>query len=405
MLTDHFIVNRQPDSGSHPLDITAVHSAQITWDLTDRRFWPRILTLWERPLPWDNPNYEIGVMKYKGRVVIDCDDKPIRNFRSLPLTISSKVEGLRMEAWLRADTRITFPDIAARMWTEWSPKDGKIAPKYRHRALSKRPSNARTRCGLISWLKKRGREAQTEYMDSFRTPAQRMANLGVGRDLNAHEKARYSLLGLNERKESEAPTRQDRIDKIKRVAASGGTLADAAAATATTAGGDDDDTAEDTDIDEAVQEAQTQDQAAEDTDVDEAVEEAQTQDQGAEDDTEDDISASSSLLDPFDSRNDEPMGPGEEALLEDALSDTVEHFLSLTGQEPALTHPGDNYFSQWGMLQEQLRSLWAAGGNAIEVPRLRARDRWTGGISQYHLAELIEGEEDDESDWTQEEDA
>ena len=324
-------------------------------------------------------------MKYKGRVVIDCDGNPIQDFRNLPLTISSKVEGLRLEAWLRADTRITFPDLAARMWTEWSPKDGKVAPKYGHRALSKRPSNARTRCGLISWLKKRGREAQTEYMDSLRTDAQRMANLGVGRDLDSHEKARYSLLGLNEWKESDAPTRQERIDKIKRVAASGGTLA--AAATTTTAGGDDDD-----DI-------------TKDTDVDEAIQEARTQDQGAEDDTEDEVSVSSSLLDPFDSRNDEPMGPGEEALLEDALSDTVEHFLSLTGQEPVLTHPGDNYFSQWGMLQEQLRNLWAAGGNAIEVPRLRARDRWTGGISQYRLAELIESGEDDEFDWTQEEDA
>ena len=382
MLADYFIVNRQPDAGSHPLDLTAVHSAQITWDLTDRRFWPRILTLWERPLPWNNPKYEFGVMKYKGRVVIDCDDKPIRNFRNLPLTISSKVEGLRLEAWLRADTRITFPDIAARMWTEWSPKDKRIVPKYRHRALSKRPSNARTRCGLISWLKKKGREAQTEYMDSFRTDAQRMANLGVGRDLTSHEKARYSLLGLNERKESEAPTRRDRIDKIKRVAA----LGDTPAAATPTAGGDDDDIAEDTDMDEAVQEAQTQDQAV-------------------EDDTDDDVSVSSSLLDPLDSRNDEPMGPGEEALLEDALGDTVEHFISLTGQEPALTHPGDNYFSQWGMLQEQLRTLWEAGGNAIEVPRLRARDRWTGGISQYHLAELIEEEEEDESDLTQEEDA
>ena len=382
MLANQFIVNRQPDAGSHPLDITAVHSAQITWDLTDRRFWPRILTLWERPFPWNNPSYKVEDLKYKGRTVIDWDNKPIRDFRNLPLTISSKVEGLRMEAWLRADTRITFPDIAARMWTEWSPKDRRIAPKYRSRALSKRPSNARTRCGLISWLKKKGREAQTEYMDSLRTDAQRMANLGVGRDLDSQEKARYSLLGLNEGKESEAPTRRERIDKIKRVAA----LDDTPPAATPTAGGDDDDLAEDTDVDEAVQEAQTQDQAA-------------------EDDTEDDVSASSSLLDPFDSRNDEPMGPGEEALLEDALSDTVEHFLSLTGQKPALTHPGDNYFSQWGMLQEQLRALWEAGGNAIEVPRLRARDRWIGGISQYQLAELIEGEEDDESDWTQEEDA
>ena len=387
MQADHFIVNQQPEAGSHPLDITAVHSAQITLDLTDRRFWPNILTLWGRPLPWNNPDYEIGVMKYKGRVVIDCDDKPIRNFRNLPLTISSKVEGLRMEVWLRADSRITFPDIAARMWTEWSDEEKKIAPKYRHRALSKRPSNARTRGGLISWQKKKGREAQTAYIESFRTDAQRLRNLAVGRDLTSREKARYSLLGFNERKKSEAPTRQDRIDKIKRLAAWGGTLAGpTSGATATTAGGDDDDLAEDTDVDEAVQEAQTREQ-------------------GAEEDTEDDVSVSSSLLDPIDSRNDEPMGPGEEVLLEDALRDTVEHFFSLTGQEPALTHPGDNYFSQWGMLQEQLRTLWAAGGNAIEAPRLRARDRWTGGISQYHLAEVIEGEEDGESDWTQEEGA
>ena len=79
----------------------------------------------------------------------------------------------------------------------------------------------------------------------------------------------------------------------------------------------------------------------------------------------------------------------------------MEVFQDLTGQEPVLTNPADNYFSQWSMLLEQFRILWATNGNVVEAPRLVARDRWTGGISQYYLAEeigLADEDEDEDED-------
>ena len=43
----------------------------------------------------------VEVLRYKGHVVLDTSEEPIRNF-CIPLTISSMVEGLRIEAWMRA---------------------------------------------------------------------------------------------------------------------------------------------------------------------------------------------------------------------------------------------------------------------------------------------------------------
>lgn len=366
------------------MDITAVESTQIAWDMGDRRFWPNNITLWERPNPWVNPTYEIGVMKYKGRVVLDYAGNPIRNFR-IPLTISSKVEGLRIESWMRSDDRLTLSDIEAREWTKDAP-GGRKVPTFDRRALSKRASNARTRAGLISWVAKKGRDRQTTFMDALRTPEQRARNLATDQDLTSEQKANYALLGLNEDKISEAPSRKERIDKIKRTAGTGGTVARPSLGTANagpsdpvaTASGDDDSSTDEKDGDEAVQETHIRDPAS-------------------GDDTDDEGSESSSLIDPFDSRHDQPLDPREEALLQRALANTVQEFLFLTGQEPVQTNLGDNYFSQWSMLQEQLRILWAARGNTVEAPRLRSRGRWTGGISRYYVAEVIEVADDDES--------
>ena len=294
-------------------------------------------------------------MKYKGRVVLDYAGNPIRNFR-IPLTISSKVEGLRLESWLRSDDRLTLGDIEARLWTKDAPDGGKI-PTFDKRALSKRASNARIRVGLISWASRKGREKQTKFMHDLRTEEQKDRNLATDKDLTAGEMGQYSLIGLDEKKISNAPTREQRIKKIKRTAEMGGRVA----------GPSDSD----------------------DTDGDEAVQEPQIPSQASQDDTDDEGSVSSSLIDPLDSRHDRPMNPQEQAWLRSALEITVGEFSFLTGQDPQPTDPGDNYFSQWGILQEQFRNLWAARGNAAEAPRLTARDRWIGGISQYEFAEVI----------------
>ena len=370
---DQDTVNQQPQSGDHPLDVTAAYSRQMHWDMENRVHWPANLTLWERPKPWNNPTYDVGVMKYKGHVVLDTTGSPIRNFR-IPLTISSKIDGLRIESWMRADDRLTLSDIAARLWTKDKADGGKM-PCFDRRALSKRASLARCRAGLISWLPKKGRDAQTEFMDSLRTPEQRAQNRATDKSLTTAQQATYAKIGLNENKQSNAPTRQERIRKIKKAAEKDTAPGSSSAATdpVAEAGGEDDNV---TDVG---------------ADDDEADVEAQLQRQASEEDSDDDSSISSGLLDPDDSRNDRPTNPEDEASLQSALEITREDFFFLTGQQPPPTDPSENYFSQWGELQGNFRRLWEARGNGTDGPRLRSRDRWTGGISQYEFAEIVEG--------------
>lgn len=381
------IVNGQPETGIDALDITAPESSQVTWDMRDRRHWPDVLTLWDRPDPWNNPTYEIGVMRYKGRVVLDYDDKPIRNFR-IPATISSKVEGLRMEAWLRADDRLSFGDIEARVMT--TVKAGQRKPIFDRRALSKRANIARERSGLISWVRRRGNEAKVNFLDDLRTQAQKDNNLATDKDLDKQQKALLELLGVDKARASNAPTRNERIESLNRRAAGTGSSVAGPSSAAAIAGPSD----------PAIATSSGEDDSTDDTDVEETLQVTHIQDQASEEDADDVGSVSSSLIDPADSRHDQPTNVQEVADLRRALEDTTGHFLTLTGQESQPTNPGDNYFSQWGTLQEQFRSIWESRGNPGEAPRLNARDRWTGGISQYNLAETIreEMDEDEESE-------
>ena len=314
-------------------------------------------------------------MRYKGRIVHDVAGNPVRDFQ-IPLTISSAVEGLRIESWMRSDDRLTLRDIEARMWTKDGPHGRK--PCFSKRLLSKRASLARVKAGLISWMAKKGRDAQTAYMDSLRTPANRAANQVRDEDLSFQQRAAYADMGLDESKKSSAPSRAGRIQKIKKAAAGRGT---APASSSEAANPRPEDLV-----------AAVCSEDSEDGDEAKADPEAQDPDQASE------RSWSSSLEDPLDSRNDFPTSSEEEALLQRVLEITRDEFVALVGQEPAPTNPGDNYNSQWGMLQAQFRVLWGAAAHPghpvvdFGPPRLVARGRWTGGISRFEDAEEIEGE-------------
>lgn len=346
--------NRQPASGDDGLDVTAPYPTQITWDFQDRSQWPNLLTLWQPPQPRNNPTYQVGVMRYNGHVVLDTTGSPIRDFR-IPLTISSRIEGLRIEAWLRADNRLTLSDIVSRMWTKGGVGGTKV-PSFDRRALSKRASLARCKAGIISWMEKRGRDQQTMFMDNLRTPEQRANNKAMDRDLTNDEKHAYARLGST-------------------------TVADPSSGDAAAVPADPPSSSSSED-DNAMNV---------DSDIAEAGSERPAQEQASSTDSDDEGSLASSLVDPFDSRHEEPTNAEERDLLRRALEVTVEHFKFMTGQQPELTNPDDNYFSQWGMLQGQLSSLWAAMGNEIEAPKLKARGRWTDGISQFEFAEIDEG--------------
>ena len=375
---DQIAVNRAPDRGADPLDVTAPISSQMHWDLKNRVHWPPRLHLWNRPISGTNPMYDIGVMRYKGHVVLDTAGKPIRGFR-IPLIISSQIEGLRIEAWMRSDDRLLLGDIEARLWTKDAPEGGR-RPFYGRRTLSKRASDARTRAGLISWVPKKGRDAQTDFMDQLRTPEQRARNEARYTDLTTQQKHAYAKIGLDENKESTAPSRKKRIRKIKQGAAG------ASASTSSTSG--------------AANVGSAGDPMMVDSEDDSVGDESDSKLQ-TERRVSDEESVSSDLVDPLDSRNDQPTSLEEETLLQRALEITVDSFVSFSGQQPEMTNRGENYFSQWAILQEQHRVLWTrrqhnshtdendGSSNAPPVPMLRGRGRWTGGISQFENSEEI----------------
>ena len=371
---DQVTANRQPASGDDRLDVTAPYSTQITWDLDDRSQWPNVLTLWQPPEPRNTPTYQVGVMRYNGHVVLDTSGSSIRDFR-IPLTISSRIEGLRIEAWMRADDRLTLGDIVSRMWTKGGPGGTKV-PSFDRRALSKRASLARCRVGIISWLPKKGRDEHTAFMDSLRTPEQRANNKATDRDLTTEEKNAYAIIGEDVDKPSNAATRRtmEASGEDDTVAGSSSAAANVVPADPATAASSEDDNAMNVD-----------------SSSDEAESEKPAQEQASGNDSDDEGSLASSLVDPFDSRHEEPTNFQERDLLRRALEITVEHFEFMTGQQPEQTNPNDNYFSQLGMLQGQLSGLWAAMGNTTVAPKLRARGRWTDGISQFEFAEIDEG--------------
>lgn len=61
------------------------------------------------------PNYKVTRWIDDGRVVLDVDNLPVKGYHSIPLTLSSEMEGYLIEMILRMDTRITHRDLRARM--------------------------------------------------------------------------------------------------------------------------------------------------------------------------------------------------------------------------------------------------------------------------------------------------
>ena len=63
----------------------------------------------------NRPSHDVSWLFDEGRVVLDLDNDPIKDFKDIPLTLSSAVEGALMEAISRLDNRIQIYDFWARL--------------------------------------------------------------------------------------------------------------------------------------------------------------------------------------------------------------------------------------------------------------------------------------------------
>lgn len=90
-----------------------------------------------------------------GRVVLGPDGVPIRDFRDIPKLCSSQMEGFRMEAISRLDSRISISDFRARMMRDGLPGAN---------AISMRKTRFRTRCRCLAWDRRAGSDFYEEQL-------------------------------------------------------------------------------------------------------------------------------------------------------------------------------------------------------------------------------------------------
>lgn len=111
-------LDRRRKHGLDLLDITSFHPDQKTWGPDRNEHWPsmpdQLLFRLERQ-GYPEPDYEVTRWIDEGRVVLDMDNRPVKNFSNIPLTLSSETEAYLMEMMNRMDTRISHRDFRARM--------------------------------------------------------------------------------------------------------------------------------------------------------------------------------------------------------------------------------------------------------------------------------------------------
>lgn len=121
------------------------------------------------------------------------------------------VEGWRVEAWARSDSRMSTTDVIARIPIEWKmdPAGRQTpVPIFGSGTLRARACSFRNDAGLISW-NKQGKDPKIEsFMDGLRSPAEKANNQALGRDLTSLESASMAKLNVGTRPDR-AQVRQD----------------------------------------------------------------------------------------------------------------------------------------------------------------------------------------------------
>ena len=434
--TKSFIMNEYlwlkayaPAHGKTPGDVTAFEPSSASWgkDQADR---PPVLSLW-MSRPGDAPTYTLESLKYRGRIVQDWEGKDIQTFRGLPLTIASTIEGFRVEAWLRADHRMKYRDIVARMRTRDGP-DRRV-PIYKERALASRAVGFRDHAGCIAWHSLSGNMQGQTYMDSLRTPYQRANNLITGSDLTMDQLREFRSLT----RKSQGQTTPAVVPTGVSATPGSSTLRPRRATNIRTyhviSSDNSDEEApvdapdEPTDPPKPSPEISESDSSSSGVEIpwdsarspypilspsesSSSSSEAESSGDSSslsrlESDREADpsrsphsrlqedsdtntstASPSSEPENPADVRNLRPRDMDEGIILSAALWRTREHFKELTGRKAPQVPLMENYFSQWATLQEHLRSLWTSQGRGGNVPLLYGLDAWVGSIGNWRSA-------------------
>ncbi|MCJ1426379.1 hypothetical protein MMC29_004282 [Sticta canariensis] len=178
-----------PKHGEDVDDVTSFLPSQEAWG-PKREHYPPVLFQYRPPSPRDDPDYLPKEWYHNGRLVLDKHDQPVIHFRDIPDVVSSAFPAYAIEAIMRIDSRIQYPDIVARMpkiLLRKSGKDGNITPN----TLTLRTFRFRRQAGCLSWNKdSNGNKRLEDLLEAHLPPELKAANTTLGfRDLTKEEEA------------------------------------------------------------------------------------------------------------------------------------------------------------------------------------------------------------------------
>ncbi|KAI4138127.1 MAG: hypothetical protein LQ341_004805 [Variospora aurantia] len=144
-----------------------------------REDFPDILFVYTRPYT-RQPAGQKRYLYVNGMLVIDSKNRPVRAWPELNLTVSSNVEGFRLEALQRTNPHISATDILARMplnVTRAKKGEVEVIPQQlKPNALSMRKRAFRGNNGMLSWTTREGTMEIKNYLDSLLGPELVAAN-------------------------------------------------------------------------------------------------------------------------------------------------------------------------------------------------------------------------------------
>ena len=175
-----------PGQGKGPSDTTSFLEDHKDWGPL-RKDRPKILFQLEPPKPRVDPDNKVGILTYQGRVVLDWSGQPVKEFRELPFTISSHVEGWRLEAILRTNSKIVLNDILSRMISKQQGQTGKgdwihkgDASYISISGLSMRMDRWRRIGRCIQWNRQANDDILKNHILSLMTPEMKEKNTTEG---------------------------------------------------------------------------------------------------------------------------------------------------------------------------------------------------------------------------------
>ncbi|KAI4125882.1 MAG: hypothetical protein LQ338_004026 [Usnochroma carphineum] len=146
--------DEEPVSGVDPLDRTAFKSDQKSWRFDSRDHRPEILFQWNQTE--DTPSELPGFWYDQGRMILSVENRPMRKWPELPVTLSGQCEGMRLEAFKRTNPNISMNELKARMPRETCKRGGLAVRTIQTPALANRMARDRCRIGAKAWVARQG---------------------------------------------------------------------------------------------------------------------------------------------------------------------------------------------------------------------------------------------------------